>query len=52
MESAYKNPEQDAATSNAGTLPQANFLWTMQAVDGKAMSGEVVETRMASTALA
>jgi hypothetical protein len=28
MESPYKKPEQEAATSKAGTLPQANFRWT------------------------
>jgi hypothetical protein len=48
MESPYKNPEQEADTSNAPTCLQPNPRWTKQAVEGNAMSGEVVERMMAS----
>src|SRR5215467_39929 len=49
MDRPYRNPEHDAATSKAGTLGQPNFHWRWQAVEGKGMSGEVVDNTMAST---
>ena len=49
IDSPYKNPEQEADTSNAPTGLHPNPRWTKQAVEGNAISGEVVERMMAST---
>jgi len=48
IDSPYKNPEQEADTSNAPTCLHPNPRWTEQAVEGNTISGEVVERMMAS----
>jgi hypothetical protein len=50
IERPYKKPEQDAAISNEGIACKRSARWIWQAVEGKGISGDVVETIMASTA--
>jgi hypothetical protein len=48
MDSPYRNPEQEADTSNVPTPLHPSPRWTKQAVEGKTISGDVVERMMAS----
>ena len=50
IENPYKNPEQEAETSKAPTGLQPNPRCTKQAVEGNTMSGDVVESTIASIA--
>jgi hypothetical protein len=49
VDNPYKNPEQEADRSNAMTVLAPNSRCTWHAVEGKTLSGDVVETRIAST---
>jgi hypothetical protein len=51
IDSPYRNPEQEAEQSNAGIPVIPNRDCSKQAVEGKGISGEVVETIIASRSL-
>jgi hypothetical protein len=48
IDNPYRNPEQEAEQSNAGIPETPKRAWSKQAVEGNTISGEVVETIIAS----